>query len=172
MTQPSRDARRMLLPLAVVVFAAVWIGVAVVGSDELAGHIGLDGEVTRWDSKWGLLSGLGLIAVLIAVIFGGAERILSRIPARAVNFPSRRRKEYWMEGSNRDEFNRRMGEDLALMGGATLLMMAWLLAASAIIGSGDSASWTLAIPVLTYLVAVLGYTVHISVGSRYAIPGH
>lgn len=171
MTQPPRSPRRVLLPLAVVVFAAVWIGVAVVGSGELAGHIGMDGEVTRWDSKWGLLSGLGLVAVLIAVIFGGAERILSRLPARAVNLPSRRRKEYWMAPANREEFNRRMGDDLSSMGGATLLMMAWLLAASAIIGSGDSASWTLAIPVLIYLVAVLGYTVYISVGPRYAIPG-
>ncbi|WP_245548568.1 hypothetical protein [Gordonia namibiensis] len=171
MTQPSRDARRMFFPLSVIVFAAVWIGVAVVGSDEMAGHIGLDGEVTRWDSKWVFLGWLGVVGLVLVVIFGGAERVLSRLPASAVNFPSRRRKAYWMEPSNREEFNRRMGDDLSLLGGATLLMMAWLLAASAIIGSSDSASWTLAIPVAIYLVAVVGYTVYISVGSRYAIPG-
>ncbi|MEO9327277.1 SdpI family protein [Gordonia aurantiaca] len=171
MTGPVPNPRRMLLPASAAVFAVVWVWVAVFGPDELAGHMGVDGEVTRWDSKWGLLTGLGLVAVLLVAVFGGVARLMPRVPASAVNLPGRHRKEYWMRPANRVDFDRMVAEDMAAIGAGTLLLMAWILAALAVMGDDRIESWPLIVPVVIYLVAVLGHTVHITVGPRYAIPG-
>lgn len=160
--------------LAAVVFAAVWVAVAVAGPTEIAGHIDASGEVTRWDSKWVVLGGLGVVGVAFAVLFGSSGWLLARLPAGAINLPGRRRKEYWMRPANRDEFNRRMSADLQVLGAATMVLLAWLLAATTVFsasGETSAGGWSFVVPVVLYLVALLGYTAYVAVGGRYRVPG-
>lgn len=163
--------RRFALWPSAAVFVLVWAAVAVAGPETVAGHVGPGGEVTRWDSKWELLTVFGLTAAGIVIAFGGMGWLLARIPASAVNLPNRRRKEYWTRPENRDRLNRMLSEDMGLIGAATLLLMAWLLVVLTRAGDHGTDTWALLGPVLIFLAAVIAYTIHLAVGSRYAIPG-
>lgn len=172
MTDSSWSAQRWSFVLAAAVFASVWVAVAVAGPARIAGHIDAAGEVTRWDSKWVVLAGLGAVGLLFVVIFGFSGPLLARLPARAINLPGRRRKEYWMRAAHRAEFNRLMAEDLELIGAATMLLLAWLLAATTLFSASGEASmngWAFAVPLVVYVLALIGYTVYIAVGARYRV---
>lgn len=168
---PSRwDASRSALSIACAVFAAVWLWLAVSAPEHLPGHVDASGTVTRWDGKWSLLLSLGGVALVLALMFGFAKPLLSRLPAHAINLPSRRAHEYWTAPERRAEFDERISADLRWMGAATIMLMAWMLA---VIGSaqGDSVNpWALVVPTVVYLVVVLGYTGLIAWGPRYRVP--
>ncbi|MFE0750471.1 DUF1648 domain-containing protein [Gordonia sp. NPDC058843] len=172
MTDSSWSAQRWAFVIAAAVFVSVWVAVAVAGPDRIAGHVDAAGEVTRWDSKWVVLAGLGAVGLLFVVIFGFSGALLARLPARAINLPGRRRKEYWMRPAHRTEFNRLMAEDLELIGAATMVLLAWLLAATTIFSATGETSmngWAFAVPLVIYVVALVGYTVYIAAGARYRV---
>ena len=172
MTESSWSAQRWAFVLATAVFASVWVAVAVAGPARIAGHLDAAGEVTRWDSKWVVLAGLGAVGLLFVVVFGFSGRLLARLPARAINLPGRRRKDYWMRAENRPEFNRLMAEDLELIGAATMMLLAWLLAATTVFSASGETSmngWAFAVPLVVYVVASMGYATYIAVGARYRV---
>ncbi|UPW07736.1 DUF1648 domain-containing protein [Gordonia terrae] len=172
MTDSPWSAQRWAFVLATAVFASVWVAVAVAGPARIAGHIDAAGEVTRWDSKWVVLTGLGAVGLLIVVVFGASGPLLARLPARAINLPGRHRKEYWMRPEHRAEFNRLMAGDLELIGAATMALLAWLLAATTVFSASGQASmnaWAFAVPLVVYVLALIGYTVYIAVGDRYRV---
>ncbi|ANY24302.1 hypothetical protein [Gordonia terrae] len=122
MTDSPWSAQRWAFVLATAVFASVWVAVAVAGPARIAGHIDAAGEVTRWDSKWVVLTGLGAVGLLI--------------------------------------------------GAATMALLAWLLAATTVFSASGEASmnaWAFAVPLVVYVLALIGYTVYIAVGDRYRV---
>nr|WP_064571138.1 hypothetical protein [Gordonia sp. LAM0048] len=122
MTDSPWSAQRWAFVLATAVFASVWVAVAVAGPARIAGHIDAAGEVTRWDSKWVVLTGLGAVGLLI--------------------------------------------------GAATMALLAWLLAATTVFSASGEASmnaWVFAVPLVVYVLALIGYTVYIAVGDRYRV---
>jgi hypothetical protein len=164
------DAARSAFAIACTVFTAVWLWLAVSGSDQLPGHVDASGTVTRWDGKWSLLLILGGVTVGLALMFGFAKRVLSRVPASAINMPSREQHAYWTAPERRGEFDHRMATDLMWLGSATILLMAVMLA---VVGgaSGDSVDiLPLVAPTAMYTVAVIGYTLYLALGPRYRVP--
>lgn len=160
---------RTALILATAVFAVVWILTALFADSRLPAHFNSSGEVNRWDDKWSLLGPLAGVGVAMVVIFGGAEFIFRRMPARMINLPNHKRHAYWTAPENRAEFNRRFAGDMQAIGAAAVLLLAYVLAVCATAG-GPVNVWVLAAPTVAFLVFVLGYIVYMSVGPRYRIP--
>ena len=77
-----------------------------------------------------------------------------------------------MRPEHRAEFNRLMAGDLELIGAATMALLAWLLAATTVFSASGEASmnaWAFAVPLVVYVLALIGYTVYIAVGDRYRV---
>lgn len=113
------------LALTAVVFVAVWVLVASVGDRWVPARFDMSGSVTRWESKWAFLSTIGAIGAALLAIFLVAPPLVRRVPARAVNLPSRKAHEFWTNPAHRPEFDRRVAEDVEWLGTATLLLLAW-----------------------------------------------
>lgn len=170
MTNIFQVRSRTVLWLACTVFAAVWIWVAATAGAELPGQFDASGTVTRWDSTWSFLGPIGGIAVALAVTVAGVRPLIRRVPAHAINLPSRTAHRYWIDPVNRGEFDRRIAEDVEWIGAATMALLAWITAVSGLTTADSVSVWVLAVPTVLYLAGALGYCVFMIRGPRYRVP--
>ena len=156
-----------LVTLTVVAYAALWCWYALTLPERVPGHLGADGQVTRWDSKVTLLAitaGLGLLAWLC---FALAPRWLGRI-AGHVNVPH---AEYWRRPENVPQMVRLVREDMAVAGAATMVLLGWMLNALARAAHGSPpAGAELAAGTAVYVIAAIGWAAWLYAGRRYRVP--
>lgn len=159
-----------MLLAACVVFVAVWIWTAATAGEQLPGHFDASGNVTRWDSTWSFLAVIGAIGLVIAVTFGAAHSLISRVPGHLINLPRRASRDYWTSPAHRAEFDRKISEDLQRLGAGTVLLLACLMVVSATTTGGSVDTVLLAAPTVLYVVGMLAYCGYMTWGGRYRVP--
>jgi hypothetical protein len=161
---------RAALLLSSLVFVGSLVWVAVTAGTEIPAHFDGSGQVDRMDSKLSFLLTMGGTGFLLIGLFASVGWWLPKLPAQMVNLPSRRLHEYWTSAEKRPELNRKMAEDLDWIGVASALLMSWIGVVAGTV-TGESVSvWLFAVPTALYVIAILGYAVHVFKGGRYRIP--
>ncbi|MBY6364729.1 hypothetical protein [Rhodococcoides corynebacterioides] len=164
-TSTGRWSRRALwLSVAVLVATVLWALATTNGPVAL--RVDASGAVTRVGSVWTLVGVLGGIGALLAATFLGAHRFLPHLPARLINLPSAEAHAFWTAPENRRELHRLLAEDLEWIGAATLVLFSWLMAVC-VTAENSVAVWVFVVPVVAYVIAVLGYSVYVMRGGRY-----
>ena len=141
--------------------------------DRVPMHFGESGQVDRWGSRTEYVVSMGAIIGGLALLFWVLTIVTPRIPESMLNIPSRD-KQWWLATrERREELNRRVIEDLHVIGAATLL----LIVATEVItmSQADRSQPTLGpwvwIMLAVYLVGMLGYCGYL-VAVRYRAPQH
>lgn len=170
MTTLRRHGSWIAIWLAFAVFAAVWIWMAATAGEQLPVRFDSSGAVTNRDSTWSFLAVTGGVGVAVTIASAVAPALFSRVPAQAISLPNPAAHRYWTDPANRAEFDRKVGADSQVMGGATVLLLAWVVAVSGSATGHAVSTWVLAVPTVVYLVGILGYCAYLTRGARYRVP--
>ncbi len=148
-------------------------------------HLGISGDVTRWESKVRVLAVEIVFGLLLLGLAWGSRRMIPRLRPEVLSLPSEAGRRYWTTPERRPELNARLISDLELMFGTTLLLMSWLAAillgvaesagdSAAIVGgspAGDGAAGSaVTIGVVGYLVVLTVQILLMFAGARYRAP--
>ncbi|MBK7721346.1 MAG: DUF1648 domain-containing protein [Austwickia sp.] len=158
---------RLLLGVVVAAMIVVLIWQWVTLPDRVPGQMGFGGAVTRWGTKTEYLAVMAGGTAVVAGIFGASGALLRRSPAGLLNVPH---PEYWLRPQQRAELARRLGEDMAVLGAATVLL---LLAGTLEIGyaaqhgGGFAYDW---LALVAYLGFVAWWAVRLASSARYRPP--
>lgn len=139
--------------------------------DRVASHFGWSGVADGWSSRTGWLVFSVLIGVGVLVL-PAATSLLTRGSAAFVNVPH---KDYWLDERHpqrRAEFQRRFGQDMALLSAATGLLLVWMQLETVYAQRLDPPrlSGGSVVALIAYLGAVLGWCVWV-MRVRYRPPG-
>jgi len=148
-------------------YAVLLVWQAFTLPDAVPGHVGFSGEVTRWGTRTEHLV-MGLMAgVLIVAIFALVPRIAVKNTA-FVNLPH---KVYWTRPENWPTAQRMLREDMGRLGALTLAFVGYALWEVGAIAVGDPPlPWSFVVVTVLLLVAVIGYSIWMSVGPRWRPP--
>lgn len=154
--QPSRNppgetAALIFVIASILVFLAFTVWFWVQAPDTVASHLDSAGRPDGWSSKAGLLGifvplGAG-VPLLLSIRW-----IWEKLPVSLVNIPS---KDYWLERGERTYLYDCLMQFLRIVGGATALLFASILAA--IMRDARSATvpeWMTIVPTVIFLVIV------------------
>lgn len=169
-TALRQHGSRIALWLAFAVFGTVWIWVAATAGDQLPARFDNSGAVMNRDSTWSFLVVIGGIGVAFTLASAVAPALISRVPAHAISLPSPAAHRYWTDPANRAEFDRKIGADIQAIVGATVLLLAWVLAVSGSTTGDAVSAGVLDAPIIAYLVGILGYCAYLARGARYRVP--
>lgn|GEM_PF-2598613 len=152
-----------------LVFAATILWFLTVAPDTVPGHFAADGTVNRWDSRGGFALSLAAVALGITLLLGTAVHWIFRLPPGMVNVPH---AEYWFQPAHRAQLARNLSRDLAIINLIVLLLLSWVVVASAIAAGQDGKVPPLFLIIPTLLVAgsVIGFAISMYTSPRYAIP--
>lgn len=157
--------------LTVVLGVAVTVLAWFVLPDRVPLHFGGSGQVDRWGSRTEAVVTTGVVVVGIALLFWALTVWIPKAPASLLNIPAKD-KEWWLATpERRRRLDRRLVEDLHVIGAATLLLVVVVeLMTMAQAGADDPAlgPWFW-VALALYLVGVLGYTGYL-VAVRYRAP--
>lgn len=159
---------KLLLTAATAAMIGVLLWQWVTLPDQVPGHMGFGGTVDRWGSKSEHLVLMSGATVLLTGLFGwGVPWLLRKAPPGVVNVPY---PTYWLVPARRAELARRLGDDMAGLGAATLLLVlfgAVEMGYAATHGHGFAYDWVVFV---AYLVAVTAWAVRLTRSSRYRPP--
>ena len=162
---PSARAALLLFVGAGVVFVVLRVSILIAGPETVPGHFSFDGTVTRFDPTLGFLVFIGLFAVGLA----GLCLAAARLPVECINLP---RREEWNTPERRARLRALLTAGLRVMGAATLLLLAAMLAISRYVGLGGQIdSWILAVAAGGCVVAIAIVAGRMLAGGRYTPPG-
>ncbi len=159
---------KLLLAVATAAMVGVLAWQWVTLPDRVPGHMGFGGTVDRWGSKSEHLVLMSGATVLMAGLFGwGVPWLLRKAPPGIVNVPY---PAYWLVPARRPVLARRLGDDMAGLGAATLLLImfgALEMGYAATRGHGFAYDWVVFV---AYLVAVIVWAVRLTRSARYRPP--
>lgn len=160
---------RLMIGAGLLVFAATVLWFLTVAPDTVPGHFGLDGTVNRWDTRGRFVLTLSAVAAGITLLMTTVPYWIFRLPPGLVNVPH---AEYWFRPENRAQLARNLSRDLGVVNLVVLLLLSWIMVASAIGADRDGQVPPLLLFLPTLLVAgsVVGLAVRVYSGPRYAIP--
>ncbi|WP_369056516.1 DUF1648 domain-containing protein [Kineococcus terrestris] len=147
--------RDRLFWASVVLFAGTVALSAALLPERVPLHFGAAGDVDRWGTRaqaltFDVLVGGGVVALLAVLV-----RTVHRVPLEWVDVPH---KDVWSAPEHEPELRRRIREDLAEFGAATVLLLAVVVLATlhaARTGSGQLPWWAVAAFALYLAYAVL-----------------
>ncbi len=122
-------------------------------------HFGAGGEVDRYADRGSALVGFAVLGVVLTALFVVLACAGSRVPTTWLNLPHR---DHWLATPERErQVRAMMAVDLAALGAATLVLLAALLTATAVVSTDTDPRLgaPVAILVAVWLVLVLGYAV-------------
>ncbi len=161
-----KQGRLLLLGvIALMGVVLVWQWVSL--PERVPVKMGFGGVVERWGSKTEHLLTMTGATVLIGALFLLMTPLLLKLPAAMVNIPHR---EYWLVPQRRPELARRIGDEMNVIGAATLLLV---LAAglqtgyAATRGHGFAYDWVV---LAVYLAFTIGWAIRLATSSRYRPP--
>lgn len=161
---------RIALLLSSLLFLASLVWVAMTADDQLPAHFTADGTVDRTESKTSFLVTMGGIGFALILMFGSARWWIGRIPGHLVNMPSAQAHAYWTSPERRPEFDRKISEDLEWIGGATTLLLTWMVVVAGLTTGDSLSAWVFALPTGVFMASVFGYVIYVIKGSRYRVP--
>ncbi|WP_432547719.1 DUF1648 domain-containing protein [Kineococcus sp. SYSU DK004] len=148
--------RERLFWVSVVLFAGVLALSAVLLPERVPLHFGAGGDVDRWGTRaqaltLDVLVGGGTVALLAVLVLTA-----HRLPLEWVNVPH---KDVWSAPEHEPELRRRLREDLAEFGAATVLLLAVVVVLAPLhaarTGTGQLPWWAVAAFALYLAYAVL-----------------
>lgn len=158
-------AGQVALGVSFVVFALVLGWQAVTLPDAVPGHIGYDGEVTRWGTRTQHIVMMAVVGTLMLLSFVALPLGLRRLPPDMMNIPH---KKYWKQPENWPGAQRLIADDMGWLGA---IMMAFITYASWGIGrvaqDHPRPAWEFAVATGLVLGGVIGYTIWMYAGSRW-----
>lgn len=159
---------RWFFRVSVVVFLVALGFAAWAFPERVPVHFDATGRADRYEDKEFALLSLGGIGIGLAVLFWLLVRFFPRGSLRSLNVPHRA---YWMRQENRGRLRRMLADDLAFIGGATMLLMAGMLALTAVVADDPRPSLGVAGGLMLglFLVTVIGYVI-LMYTSRYRPP--
>ncbi|MFC5993295.1 DUF1648 domain-containing protein [Pseudonocardia hispaniensis] len=115
----------LMLALSGLVYAAtlVWAAAAL-PPGEIPVHFGADGRADRLGSRGELLGVFGGVGALVLALFGGTLAAGAHGRTEWLNIPH---KDYWSAPENRARLRRLLAGDIAVLGGATMLLLTALV---------------------------------------------
>ncbi len=138
------------------------------GLERVPGQFDTSGGDHRWDSTAYFLGGMCGMAALFLAMFGGARWCIARVPASAINLPSRTAHAYWTAAERREAFNDVLASGLEAAGAAMIMVIATGVVLSGLTATGTivPGGWVLAAVLVFSLAAVLGSCVYIFARTR------
>lgn len=138
------------------------------GLERVPGQFDTSGEVHRWDSTAYFLGGMCGIAALFLAVFGGARWYIPKVPASAINLPSRSAHAYWTAAEQREAFNDIVASGLEAAGAAMIMVIATGVVLSGLTATGTivPGGWVLAAVLVFGLATVLGSCVYVFARTR------
>jgi hypothetical protein len=118
---------RAWIPLAIagLLYVAVlgWAAVAL-PPDGVPLHFGVGGRADRFGSRAAAMWMFGLVGAGMFALFSGLLVAVGRSSLRHMNVPH---KAYWMTPERRPQLRRMLAADLAVLGSATIVLLAALI---------------------------------------------
>jgi len=146
------------------IFAAIAVLVVVSGPDQVVGRFDSAGQPTRFDDTITFVVGLSTTVAVLVALFA----TLPLLMRRSIAFVHIPRRELWDTPARRPILARRVAADLMLIGAATVLLLAAMLALSALGGLGvDLPGWGFAVLVVGYLLVTMLIILPMLTGRRY-----
>lgn len=149
-------------------YGAAAVVVLVLGPDEVAGHLGVNGSVNRRDPTALFVLGLSITLAGVVALFVAIPTIVRRAPIRFINVPHR---DQWDTPKNRAVLAVRLGGDMLVIAAATVLLFIGVLVVSTLGGLGvDLNGGETLLLIAGYLVTIAFVVIPGVAGARYTPP--
>lgn len=143
-----------LFLIALVAFLAAWVWFGLSAPAAVPAHFNSAGQVDRWDSKFAFLAVIGVLAAVLALLFGTMRHWLGKMPAGLINLPSRRAHAYWTAEERRAELDDAVADCMECVGAACLLLMTAILGISGWVAAGHAVGVGVFVALLIGFLAV------------------